>query len=648
MISGNVNRWGVACLLLISLYFASTSAPRADFELSRGWFGELGDEDRVALQTDLTLAGFYDAIIDGAFGPSTYRALTAFQKWNGDTATGVLDGTAMRALSRAAQSVFEELGLEIVHDEGGKLEIAVPRALLPDTSRTSVGTAYTRPDGFMRLDTVSQSNAVQSYADLYQQLSTENSRRDVTYRTLRDEYFVVSGVLDGEYFYSLMFANGDFTSGFTVRWTERYTKQGSIVALFLASFASPWSDDLSPAPELAPSPVLPASDAEAVIQIGSFQVLRESPGVIWLRGDIGASTPLDFRRAVRAAGIPKVLFLASDGGYVSSALLLAYEVKEMGLATYVPPNAGCYSACAFVFFAGEERSVDGALGVHQVWGEDTDASVAQTVVSDILEAFVDFGVRQEVTSAMLRTRPEEMYVFSAAELTQWGILKGNPSVHTAAENPVSANSDIGRTILPKSAGQDITERTVPISKGTTLSAVLGKEGLVDAWIFPIERVFRENGVDTYLPAGTAIKILFGRTIPQADVVPYRVTFHQGGESTPITFGVALADNGDYVALGNGEKLSPTTGEKGPRRGTSAVESFVQLYSTRTEEAALAAAQEIASQFGSLFAGADLEVQRVDLGPRGIFYRIRVSAPSAEAAGLLCSRLKQAGRDCFVL
>ncbi|MBF0678878.1 MAG: peptidoglycan-binding protein [Devosia sp.] len=154
MISGNVNRWGVACLLLISLYFASTSAPRADFELSRGWFGELGDEDRVALQTDLTLAGFYDAIIDGAFGPSTYRALTAFQKWNGDTATGVLDGTAMRALSRAAQSVFEELGLEIVHDEGGKLEIAVPRALLPDTSRTSVGTAYTRPDGFMRLDTV--------------------------------------------------------------------------------------------------------------------------------------------------------------------------------------------------------------------------------------------------------------------------------------------------------------------------------------------------------------------------------------------------------------------------------------------------------------------------------------------------------------
>ncbi|MCY1552851.1 hypothetical protein D9M68_892760 [compost metagenome] len=99
-------------------------------------------------------------------------------------------------------------------------------------------------------------------------------------------------------------------------------------------------------------------------------------------------------------------------------------MHELGLATWVPQEVGCYSACSFIFFAGSERLAEGKLGVHQVWGEEVDASSAQTVVSDILEAFSDFGVRQEVTSAMLRTRPEDMYVFSETELAQWNLNVG--------------------------------------------------------------------------------------------------------------------------------------------------------------------------------------------------------------------------------
>lgn len=85
--------------------------------------------------------------------------------------------------------------------------------------------------------------------------------------------------------------------------------------------------------------------------------------------------------------------------------------------------------------------------------------------------------------------------------------------------------------------------------------------------------------------------------------------------------------------------------------TSAVTSapaYVQLSSQRSEEAARQTAQSIASRFGPLFGGANLEVQRVDLGERGIFYRVRVPADSLQSANTLCNNVKAAGGDCFTM
>ena len=43
-----------------------------------------------------------------------------------------------------------------------------------------------------------------------------------------------------------------------------------------------------------------------------------------------------------------------------------------------------------------------------------------------------FGVHQQVISHMLRTPPDDMYVFSAAELTEFGITSGDPLAITVA------------------------------------------------------------------------------------------------------------------------------------------------------------------------------------------------------------------------
>lgn len=77
-------------------------------------------------------------------------------------------------------------------------------------------------------------------------------------------------------------------------------------------------------------------------------------------------------------------------------------------------------------------------------------------------------------------------------------------------------------------------------------------------------------------------------------------------------------------------------------------AYVQLASQRSEDAARQSAQAIATRYGVLFGGASLEIQRVDLGERGIYYRVLVPANSRESAANICTNVKAAGGDCFLL
>ncbi|WP_152558282.1 SPOR domain-containing protein [Devosia sp. LC5] len=77
-------------------------------------------------------------------------------------------------------------------------------------------------------------------------------------------------------------------------------------------------------------------------------------------------------------------------------------------------------------------------------------------------------------------------------------------------------------------------------------------------------------------------------------------------------------------------------------------AYVQLASQRSEAEARQTAQAMVTRFGPLFGGANMEVQRVDLGARGIFYRVRVPANSLQAANDMCTQVKAAGGDCFTM
>jgi len=172
------------------------------------------------------------------------------------------------------------------------------------------------------------------------------------------------------------------------------------------------------APSEATMPILSATPATPT-RFGRVTVLPASSMLI-LRGDIGFDTPRDLFDALAAYAGLSLLVLDSPGGFVSPALMVAYKVRELGLATSVPAGARCLSACAYVFFAGQRREVRGDLGVHQAFSPSV-SDCGMVMCGREYHAMLAFGVAPEVLNLMQETPPERMHVFSPEEIVRYAI-----------------------------------------------------------------------------------------------------------------------------------------------------------------------------------------------------------------------------------
>lgn len=128
----------------------------------------------------------------------------------------------------------------------------------------------------------------------------------------------------------------------------------------------------------------------------------------------------------------KTVSLNSPGGRVFPALEIARTINASGLMTSVPSGEECYSACALIFLAGKERVAHGKLGVHQVSGVN-DPSLTQMAIARIYEDLVTYNAPSYLVSRMLRTPPDDMYIFSPEELERNSINIRDAS--TASEIP---------------------------------------------------------------------------------------------------------------------------------------------------------------------------------------------------------------------
>lgn len=167
-----------------------------------------------------------------------------------------------------------------------------------------------------------------------------------------------------------------------------------------------------------------AQDALPIRHFGIFHVALTEPATITLSGEIDLDAMPDFRRAVAAAPGARLLLLDSIGGLVRPALAVAEEVHRRRMATVVTADAGCYSACAMIYFAGVERVALGELGVHQA-SAPGGAGFINAVVAGVMRGY---GVPPPVVVLMETTRPEDMHVFSRCELNRYGLQHAGPTL----------------------------------------------------------------------------------------------------------------------------------------------------------------------------------------------------------------------------
>lgn len=149
-------------------------------------------------------------------------------------------------------------------------------------------------------------------------------------------------------------------------------------------------------------------------------VVQLNDRTIRITGEFDANLVGEFRAAVARAVSVTTVELHSPGGQVYSGLEIARIIHNLGLKTWIMAGDECYSACSIAFLAGKIRQADGLLGVHQVSGANDD-SLTQSVISDVFDALRKFGTPDALVSRMLRTPPDEIYVFSADELENLGI-----------------------------------------------------------------------------------------------------------------------------------------------------------------------------------------------------------------------------------
>ena len=156
---------------------------------------------------------------------------------------------------------------------------------------------------------------------------------------------------------------------------------------------------------------------------GSFIFNTEIPDTLFFIDEIKANDSFELRKALRNHDIQNIV-LASPGGNVWEGLQMAGIIFDKQLRTYIPRGGICASACSFLFFAGNERLADGALGVHQAKSRNAQQKqvigqtqfVTQFTVSEIIGFLNEFGTPAFVYERMFQDI--DMYFFDPLELME--------------------------------------------------------------------------------------------------------------------------------------------------------------------------------------------------------------------------------------
>lgn len=237
----------------------------ASYDGARAAFEKLPEAERKAIQEALVWTGDHIGVTTGGFGRRTYDAIVAYQTRARLKPDGILDERARAALRAAAEKVRAGLKFAILRDPKTGVAIGVPQAVLPKRDvNPNGGARFQSADGKITLDTRAFPAGETDLPALYERnLAIQTPGRQITYKVLRPDFFVVSGETATGKFY-MRYASGPggvrgFSLGYDKALARSFDKTVIAIANSFVAFPemAPAAGANVPAPPPRPAIVEP-------------------------------------------------------------------------------------------------------------------------------------------------------------------------------------------------------------------------------------------------------------------------------------------------------------------------------------------------------------------------------------------------------
>lgn len=177
----------------------------------------LSAQARREVQLALAWAGFYQAGIDGAFGPGTRDAMSRWQEARGFEATGVLTVAQRTALIEEYNATLEALGLAVMRDDTAGIELRMPMGRVSFQDYAPPFARY-GGDGVAQVLLISQRGDRATLTGLYEVMQTLEIVPREGRRTLEGDAFTLIGRGDDLVSHSEARLEDGVIKGFTLVW----------------------------------------------------------------------------------------------------------------------------------------------------------------------------------------------------------------------------------------------------------------------------------------------------------------------------------------------------------------------------------------------------------------------------------------------
>lgn len=257
---------------------APIAAPAADPRLvaAQKAFELLTEAERKAIQTDLVWSGDFSGAASGTYGPLTFRAINAIKAKMKAPPDGILLPGERKVLADAARQARAAVGFETVTDTRSGVRLGLPKAILPKTEALPTGgSRWQSTDGKITLDTRigGPGDTLQA---LFDKVSVSTAGRNVSYKLIRPDFYVVSGETAGGKFFSRMASGPAGIRGFSIGYDKALSPTFDRVVLAIANSFEPF-------PGAAPVPVVAGGQTSPGVALPVRPAEQYGTGVIVAR-----------------------------------------------------------------------------------------------------------------------------------------------------------------------------------------------------------------------------------------------------------------------------------------------------------------------------------------------------------------------------